>query len=372
MQKRNYTELKTDHGTQLYYRNDCLSESVSQLEYFLSRASFLNSLQFAKRVMFSSEIRSNNSVEGYIDDVEVIERAIRKAETIEDLKRRARIVNLYKAYDYILNNPDISPQTLKELYSIISQGLLTEEELQNMGPIYRQGPVYIFDSDRLDKPPAQGILAEKIEQFMDSYFAFLQAQHEGSCTDDYIRSQILHFYFVYIHPFFDVNGRTGRTLSMWYLLNKKAYSYIIFNRGLTFNVNSYYWSIRYAKRTNDITYFLSLMLETVKKELEKEFAVKTAVSLAGCSLTATEYQALLFFLSMKGQRTIFSYAQIYNQKNPHKKISNIYSSMIEPLLDKGILEEGRPTGRIVDNIPNKVLKMRKMDIDPDMMQYLQL
>ena len=49
----------------------------------------------------------------------------------------------------------------------------------------------------------------------------------------------MHFYFVYIHPYFDVNGRTSRTLAMWYLLNEEAYPYIIFNRAINNNASNY-------------------------------------------------------------------------------------------------------------------------------------
>ena len=47
----------------------------------------------------------------------------------------------------------------------------------------------------------------------------------GNATDYFIKSQIMHFYFVYIHPYFDINGRTARTTSLWHLLNEKAYPF---------------------------------------------------------------------------------------------------------------------------------------------------
>ena len=67
---------------------------------------------------------------------------------------------------------------------------------------------------------------------MEYYFAFFNAPtFSQTMTDQYVKSQILHFYFVYIHPYFDVNGRTSRTMALWHLLNSQAYPYIIFNRG---------------------------------------------------------------------------------------------------------------------------------------------
>ena len=74
----------------------------------------------------------------------------------------------------------------------------------------------------------------------------------------------MHFYFVYIHPYFDVNGRTSRTMSMWYLLKNEAYPFIIFNRGISFKGSKYDRVIKDTKESNDMTCFLLMMLETLK------------------------------------------------------------------------------------------------------------
>mgnify|MGYP003296361204 FL=1 len=76
----------------------------------------------------------------------------------------------------------------------------------------------------------------------------------------------MHFYFVYIHPYFDINGRTSRTVAMWYLLNNSIYPYIIFNRGINFD-STYDKTIRECKDRYEITKFLKYMLINVKKEL---------------------------------------------------------------------------------------------------------
>ena len=71
---------------------------------------------------------------------------------------------------------------------------------------------------------------------MNQLFEFINNNElEETEINKFIKSQIMHFYFVYIHPYFDVNGRTSRTVAMWYLLNNKNYPYIIFNRAIEFN-----------------------------------------------------------------------------------------------------------------------------------------
>ena len=47
-----------------------------ELEEFLEFVKSLNSLDYAKKVLFSHELKANNLVEGYSDDLESIERGV--------------------------------------------------------------------------------------------------------------------------------------------------------------------------------------------------------------------------------------------------------------------------------------------------------
>ena len=162
--------------------------------------------------MFSHELKANNQIEGYSDDVNLIKEVIAKKYHGKDEKKVKRIMNLYYGYNYILNNPSINEESLKELYDILSKDLLEERDAARMGTYYRTAPVYIVKGgiisknvDELDK----GIPENRIDEFMQAYFEFLNNnEFNANMTDEYIKSQILHFYFVYIHPYFDVNGRT--------------------------------------------------------------------------------------------------------------------------------------------------------------------
>ena len=53
---------------------------------------------------------------------------------------------------------------------------------------------------------------------------------------------------VYIHPYYDVNGRTARTLSLWYLLQKKTYPFVIFNRGISLSKGEYKHNVKKSYR----------------------------------------------------------------------------------------------------------------------------
>ncbi len=374
MFKRQYFNLRKLNGTRFYLRPDAIKSIKSSLDTFLDSETSLNSLAFAKRVMFDSEIRANNQVEGYGDDIEVIKRAIENSQSISDVEKRARIQNLYHAYHYILNHGDINKSSLRELYGIISKDVLDSYDVANMGEFYRTRPVYILKNGRLDGSIDTGLPVERIEEFLNMYFEFLNTNLTGTETDEYIKSQILHFYFVYIHPYFDVNGRTSRTLAMWYLLNKKAYAYIIFNRGISFKGSSYDSTIVHSKETNDLTYFIRMMLETVELELEKEYFMQQAADAASYKLTAKDYQTLLYLLSMKAEKNIFTFAEMYNRNtsSDRKRVEEIYEEMIVPLLDKGVLDLGRKMKSEHKRMENRALILRPLDVDKSKVKNLQI
>jgi Fic/DOC family len=66
---------------------------------------------------------------------------------------------------------------------------------------YRNRPVYIRQS--MHTPPT----AEAVRDLMPTFFELLQQEESPE-----VRVVLGHFIFVYIHPFIDGNGRTGRFL----------------------------------------------------------------------------------------------------------------------------------------------------------------
>ena len=366
--------LKFTNGLNLRIREERFLETRSELEDFISKQRHLNTKTFAKDVMFSHELKANNQIEGYQDDVRLIKDIIERKYPNPKSEQAKRVLNLYHGYNYILREKNINPDTLKHLYGILSKNLLEQEDIMRMGEYYRNAPVYIYNSGIISKDPDEGIDPTRIDEFMDAYFNFLNSiSYNQSITDEYIKSQILHFYFVYIHPYFDVNGRTSRTLSMWYLLNKKAYPYIIFNRGITFSGSIYDKTISDVKKYHDISYFIEYMLQTVQEELEKEFIMQNIQNNTDCKLSSVDFQTLLYILSMNGLTTVSDYVYIYNLHHDKRKASYIYENMIDPLIQKGILKVVRTTNsNMFNNYPNEVLEINTNILDYDKSQIRRL
>lgn len=357
--------LKFANGSHLKYNENYIQSTVLELEEFLEKHDNLAHRSFAKSVMVSHELRANNQIEGYGDDVILISEIIKKRYPDLNSNMAKRILNLYHGYEYILKGYPINKETLRELYTILSRDILEKTDQDRMGTYYRTAPVYILKNGYLDIYN-EGLEASKIDEFMNAYLEFLQNFDNGSSmTDEYIKSQILHFYFVYIHPYFDVNGRTSRTVAMWYLLNKKAYPYIIFNRGIPFKGSDYDHSIQKGIESYDISYFINYMLKTVEEELEKEYIIECMEKNSNYKFNAEEFQTILYLLTSNDLLSVTSFTAFYNRLHSKKKNKEIYETMILPLIEKGILQVVRTSNKnMFDNVPNQILSF-----NPSIFQY---
>ena len=366
----------------LYLIEEDLRQRREEMDDFLQGLDYMNSRDFSHDVLFSHEVQANNLIEGYKDDVELVNNVIYHRLQIKDEERKNRILNLYRGYKYILEGKEINRETVRKLYSILSKDLLSEEDRANMGRYYRKNPVYIYLSGVLNnelenfsdmrsflayvrelygeatvkkysRMYSMGVHPDKVNEYMSRLYDYMKTEDSlstGSKTDIFLKSQIMHFYFVYIHPYYDINGRTARTTSMWYLLNKEAYPFIIFNRGISLNKQEYYRIITDVKRFKNVSFFLNYIMENVRTELEKEHVMDMINSSVNGSLTSLDFQTLQYILSMKQTRTYLDFRSFYNSQNSESKpFEEIYENMLVPLLEKGVIIQGNKTHKSTPN-----------------------
>jgi hypothetical protein len=343
----------------------------NDLKEFFSSQQYMLSKEFANDVLFTHEVKFNNAVENYNDDIQVVEQTILK-QTRKLSIQEMRIVNLYHGYRYIFDyDKDINEDTLKVLYHKLSRGLLDEFELAHMGEFYREEPVYIYYSSNLNTEPDQGVSACDLDYFMEQFFAFVDKDFSCDGVDEYIKSQIMHFYFIYVHPYFDINGRTARTTSIWYLLNKMCYPYIIFNRGITYSKQTYYNVIRRCVKRGDVTPFVDYMLKTVLLELQKEYVIHHVNE--EIPLSSIEHQTLHYILSLKGLKTVKDFTCFYNHHNEKLKPKAVYQDMILPLIEKEIVQVDRTTSTLIaPGLENIVFSFNddRFDMDKEKVRLL--
>lgn len=368
-------DLIDSNNKPFFYFTDQVTPLKLELETLVNSLNYMHSKTFTKKVLFPYEVKFNNAIETYNDDIELISNTIHNKKNITTEKER-RIINLYRGYQYILkNNITINQENLKHLYTILSNGLISDEDKKNMGNYYRNGKNMIT-SPYLDKPDFECFDFQKLHQYMDSLFTFINKDNNFNLlTDYYIKSQIIHFYFVYLHPYFDINGRTSRTTSMWYLLNNEAYPYIIFNRCVMLHRNKYCIAIEEAIKYRNLTFFINYMQQRVLEELEKEYFIDSINASNNNSLSNIDIQTLQYIISFNGQKNVNHFANMYNNFNEKKSKKEILEIMIKPLIEKDIIKTIRETNKnIYGNTPNFIFDFnyKKIEFDKEKVKHLSL
>lgn len=367
------TVFKRDEKRYIFLDNDKLKEEKESLSDFVTNEPLLNKSKFSKSD-FPQEIKFNNAIEGIDDEINEIDALISRM-FVSVNRDKKRIVNVYKAYKYILGGKPINKENLRKLYSILSDGLLEKADSSRMGEYYRTAPVYIMRGITLDRM-FTGTDPKYIDEYMNILFDYINNdKSDKTDIDTFIKSQIIHAYCVYIHPYFDVNGRTSRTLGMWYLLNKKDLSYMTFNRSISFMKSKYEKSLIELRDYGDMTPFLTYMLQAERLELEKEYIINNIEKNIGKKLTNEEYLTLEYFLSLNGRLTLLDLIHMYNDFNTKKKKQIVLKEEINPLLEKGILKKTFDTKHFISSdLPNSriILNRELLDVDEKKFKKLRL
>jgi len=214
-----------------------------------------------------SEIESSLSIEGVRSTRAKIEKINQlnydELDNINDII----VKNMLLGYEFI-KNKDITEENIFELYKILSNKCLKDHEQLLPNYKYRHDDVHIVDSAQaiVDR----GVDWKKLQDSMGQMINYINK--EKSYSEHLIASHIIHFYLIYLHPYFDYNGRMARVLSYWY--NQRyapSLSLLLVSEAINNKVykNGYYTAIANSrKEDNDITYFLEyiadIMLEYTK------------------------------------------------------------------------------------------------------------
>lgn len=283
--------LKTFDSRSIYYvngiyflnvYNEYLSLAVNDYEE--------NSMLLSDRV-FDDIIVSRifSEVEGTlnIENVQTTHKRIKEIYNGGDLKSRNDVIikNMISAIKYIYEErPEFNKENLFKLYNILSNGCLEEDEVLAPGNYYRNGAVYIGKFEGADH--------NRIDELMNGLFEFVN-NRENVRSLGMLLPQICHYYIVYVHPYFDYNGRTARMVSFWLnVLYGIKGAPLFISEAINENKIEYYKALINTRLAgNDLTYFLGYVMESavkfslVYKNVE---SIRTALAKEGTFLTQRE------------------------------------------------------------------------------------
>lgn len=372
--QEDFSYLKLDSTRRLNVNYQYLEPYKDDIMRFLDNDD-MRTLSFAKRAMMSQEIKANNTIEGITDDLSIIDEVIKNKSSLSDREKK-RIINLYHGYQYILTHKDINKETLRELYLLLSDEILGDYDKTSMGEYYRTKPVYILKGSSLNNDYYEGINPKQIDCYMNYFIDYINSDFlTDNEIDCFVKSQIMHFYFVHIHPYPDVNGRTSRTVAMWYLLNQKSYPYVIFNRAISFSKSMYEKNLIITRDTDNITLFLKYMLKNTLLELEKEYIIGNIKRNSDANLTKVDLQMIEYLLTTNSNLTAKDLATTYNSYNDHRRINMIIDERIMPLVEKNIFVRKNNTKGFIDGVRHNFnigINKDLLDIKKEKIKYLKI
>jgi Fic family protein len=196
-------------------------------------------------------------------------------------KSEQMIVNNYQAM--LLIESDLKEKKLSEAMLFDLHRLLTEKTLDpsDIGR-YRSNEDNIVVSGHGAKhevyhvPPKERFLRSAMREFI----AYANNETPTSTfIHPVIKAIILHFWFGYLHPFVDGNGRMARALFYWFLLREKywALSYLPLSRAIKSSPAQYRDAYVYTEQDdNDLNYFIDYNIRKLAQAVAdfKEYAAR--------------------------------------------------------------------------------------------------
>jgi len=220
---------------------------------------------------YRSDAFHSLSIEGYRVTPELVEKVARgnwdPEESAEDRQQKDAMAarGYYQAFQVVKNSVrsilegEISGEVVdkehgnwyRELFAPgVATGLIKASDLAG----YRNGPVFIKGSRHT--PPGH----ESVRDTMPVLFDLLKEEPEVS-----VRVVLGHFFFVYIHPYFDGNGRMARFL-MNAMLASGNYPWTVIKVDKR---EQYMAALEKASVGNDITDFARFIAEQVGDTMSK-------------------------------------------------------------------------------------------------------
>ncbi len=269
---------------------------ASQIEYTRTREEKINS-------SFAHEIYNNLLIENHSSSRRIIEDVVyKKTHSIDKIDYV--IANTYNAMQFIMQKRPVNKDNLRNLYMMMTADIDMKEQALD-GLYYRQDKVYVAQDE--------GISPSLIDKYMDALFDYINDSENLSHHEKIVKLIVIHFYFEFIHPYYDFNGRTGRILVIWIANNWDIYDEFAFFSTSLANYRQQY--LKLFKQTTynqviDITHFVASILQITIKQKE-HYQVVTKI----CEYVAKTFNKKLNPL----QRDILMIDQanrdIYNMSN---------------------------------------------------------
>ena len=207
-------------------------------------------------LLLINELQSTNEIESVHSSKKEISAALTNKSDSPNMKR---FLGLVKLYSYLYKDITISaPLDFRKIYDILVSNEVDKKDKLD-GKIFRKDGVKVYSGNDIIHHGIQK--EEDILRALSDLITFMQ----NSKLPQLYKTFISHYFFEYIHPFYDGNGRVGRFLlanSLTSIVDK--YTAITLSYSINRNKNKYYKSFKntsHPLNKGDMTLFVRENLE---------------------------------------------------------------------------------------------------------------
>lgn len=212
-----------------------------------------------------------------------------------------------RGLDFIAESANkITEENIYQLFMLAVGNFLDDEDRLMPEHKYRHDAVYVVGQNI----EHQGINYQLLPEYIVNMIDFI---HLDDGLDQVIKSIIIHYYFAYLHPYFDGNGRMARLLQLWYLVQIGYTSslFIPFSAFINESKGSYYKAFTLISNNFkvsgmlDVTPFVGYFIDNVLTKLQKKAEPTNALNkfnnlLQTGEITAKERDLFHYVLSAYG------------------------------------------------------------------------
>ena len=234
-----------------------IRENSAQIKAFIGKLPDVAREQFFIDLLIK-EIKGTNDIENVAATIQEINRAV---ENINNHNKTVRFQSFAKMYFDIENGKTYQLNELKDiriLYDSLLKGEIAKSNLPD-GKLFRDGFFRLGNSVQTVHLPKNS--EDEINQQLKNWLKFINLDK----YDPILKACVVHYYFEYIHPFYDGNGRLGRYLFCSYIGKKvDPYTAVSFSYQINQKKARYYkefQEVENEKNYGEITLFVISLLK---------------------------------------------------------------------------------------------------------------
>lgn len=243
---------------QIFTNSKEISKQMRKLPSVANDQLFFNTLIF--------ELQSTNDIEGIRSSKKEIGDAVNKVVN-KSLQEDKRFEGLVKQYLKLRDNEFNSIIKVEEFREIWNE-LVSNEEKDDApdGKYFRKSQEQIKDGDKIVHEGD-----ENEEEIIDDLNSLIKEMN-GHYLPSIEKCFIAHYFYEYIHPFYDGNGRTGRFIACSYLARKlDILTAVSLSSTIASDKNYYYkpfMEMSNLYNHGDATFFVTRMMNILLKGQE--------------------------------------------------------------------------------------------------------